>query len=93
MERGHKYQDGVRYFESKKRLEGARGKTGRYSPENNSSLPFRHIIPELCVRPCATRVSEYREENIGTKELEGQKDRLTRARTSGGRYILSLNPR
>lgn len=93
MERGHKYQDGVRYFESEKRLEGARGKTGRYSPENNSSLPFRHIIPRRGIVRSALRYASIREENIGTKELEGQKDRLTRARTSGGRYILSLNPR
>lgn len=55
MERGHKYQDGVRYFESEKRLEGARGKTGRYSPENNSSLPFRHIIPRRGIVRSALR--------------------------------------
>lgn len=60
MERGHKYQDGVRYFESEKRLEGARGKTGRYSPENNSSLPFRHIIPRRGIVRSALRYASIR---------------------------------
>lgn len=54
------------------------GKTGPcYSPENNSSLPFRHIIPRRGIVRAfggGELRKSIREENIGTKELEGQKD-------------------
>lgn len=88
MERGHKYQS---------EKWGRVGKAGRYSPGNNSSLPFRHIIPRRGIVRSVPRYAtsirvprrEYRYK--GTRGTKGTwLDRNARQAWAEGVCILCL---